>query len=89
MTERVPMESLRVQRHPRNLTSATGVGVGVVGLHPDLLKQTLRRQGRNAHEIGQLLVPGGAWTAFGRLAQAGFISRTGVAHFQVIRADLP
>lgn len=48
MTERVPMESLRVQRPPRNLTSATGVGVGVVGWHPDLLKQTLRRELRFA-----------------------------------------
>ena len=47
------------------------------------------RQGRNAHEIGELHPPGGAWTTFGRLAGAGFISRTGVAHFQVIRADLP
>lgn len=46
MTERVPMESLRVQRPPRNLTSATGVGV--VGWHPDLLKQTLRRRLRFA-----------------------------------------
>ena len=46
------MESLRVQRPPRNLTSATGVGVGVgvgvVGWHPDLLKQTLRRELRFA-----------------------------------------
>ena len=50
MTERVPMESLRVQRPPRNLTSATGVGVGVgvVGWHPDLLKQTLCCQLRSA-----------------------------------------
>ena len=48
MTEHVPMESLRVQRHPHNLTSATGVGVGVVGWHPDLLKQTLRRELRFA-----------------------------------------
>jgi len=46
MTERVPMESLRVQRPRRNLTSATGVGV--VGWHPDLLKQTLRRELRFA-----------------------------------------
>ena len=46
MTERVPLESLPVQRHPRNLTSATGVGV--VGWHTDLLKQTLRRELRFA-----------------------------------------
>lgn len=46
MTERVPMESLRVQRHSRNPASA--MGVGVVGWHPDLLKHTLRRELRFA-----------------------------------------
>lgn len=48
-----------------------------------------RARGVIPTKSGNCFPPGGAWTAFGRLAGAGFISRMGVAHFQVILADLP